>query len=190
MRRLIAFEHVSLDGRFVDAAGDMRWAHRAPAAPEDDEEWNEFTRANASGGGALLFGRVTYEMMASFWPTPAAAQQMPEVAEAMNRSLKYVCSRTLHGADWINTTLIAGELTGFVQQLKKLPGPGIAILGSGSIVAQLASAGLIDEYQLVVNPIALGAGRTVFDGLAKPLALRLTESRRFRNGNVLLRYTS
>jgi dihydrofolate reductase len=78
MRGLIVFNHVSLDGYFVDKKGDMRWAHK------QDPEWNEFVAANARGGGVLLFGRVTYEMMASYWPTPMAAQNSPAVAEHMN----------------------------------------------------------------------------------------------------------
>ena len=74
MRKLGVFESISLDGFFTDATGDMSWAHT------QDPEWNAFVSGNASGGGALLFGRVTYQQMASFWPTPQAAQMLPEVA--------------------------------------------------------------------------------------------------------------
>ena len=78
MRKLIVFNNVTLDGYFADRNGDMSWAHR------QDAEWNAFVGGNASGGGALLFGRVTYELMASFWPTPAAMERAPVVAEGMN----------------------------------------------------------------------------------------------------------
>src|SRR6266446_5336819 len=139
MRRLIAFEQVSLDGYFVDANGDMSWAHK------QDPEWNAFVAGNASGDGALLFGRVTYEMMASFWPTPAALERAPGVAEGMNELPKVVFSRTLDKATWKNTTLVKGELAAEVRRMKKESGPDMAILGSGRIVSQLAQAGLIDD---------------------------------------------
>src|SRR6187402_2430725 len=104
MRKIVAFEQVSLDGFFVDARGDMNWAHK------QDAEWNAFAASNASGGGALLFGRVTYEMMAGFWPTPMAMKSMPEVAEGMNNLPKFVASRTLDQVSWKNTTLLKGDL--------------------------------------------------------------------------------
>jgi dihydrofolate reductase len=184
MRKLIVFNQVSLDGYFVDASGDMSWAHK------DDPEWNAFGAENASGGGELVFGRITYEMMASFWPTPQAMQMMPVVAEGMNKSPKIVFSRTLDGASWNNTRLIKGDIAAQMRKLKEETGPGMAILGSGSIVAQLAQAGLIDEYQFVTNPIVLGGGRTMFEGVKEKLHLKLIHSRTFNNGNVLLRYES
>ena len=169
MRRVIAFEQVSLDGYFVDANGDMSWAHKDPA----DAEWNAFVGSNASGGGALLFGRITYEMMASFWPTPAAMEMLPDVAEGMNQMPKIVFSRTLEKASWKNTTLMKGDLAAEVRKLKQESGPAITILGSGSIVSQLAQAGLIDEYKVVVNPLVLGKGRTMFEGVSWRPSLRL-----------------
>lgn len=105
-----------------------------------DPEWNELAASNAGGDGALLFGRVTYEMMAGFWPTPAATEMMPEVASGMNRMPKFVFSRTLPKASWQNTTLLKGDLLAEVRKLKEMPGPGIAILGSGTIVSQLTAA--------------------------------------------------
>jgi dihydrofolate reductase len=182
MRRVIAFEQVSLDGYFVDRDGDMSWAHK------QDPEWNEFTAGNASGRGALLFGRVTYEMMASFWPTPAAMERAPAVAEGMNSMPKVVFSRTLKGASWKNTTLVKGDIAAAVQSMKHEPGPGMTILGSGTIVSQLAQEGLIDEFQFVVNPIVLGQGRSLFEGVKEKLALKLVKTRAFGNGNVVLSY--
>jgi len=182
MQRVIAFEQVSLDGFFVDAKGDMSWAHK------QDPEWNEFSASNASGGGTLLFGRVTYQMMASFWPTPAALQAAPVVARAMNEMPKVVFSRTLTKVSWENTTLVKGDLAAEVRKLKGQTGPGLAILGSGSLVSQLTQAGLIDELQIVVNPIVLGKGRTLFEGVVQKHALRLVKTRAFGNGNVVLCY--
>jgi dihydrofolate reductase len=182
MRKLIVFDQISLDGRFTDAHGDMSWAHRS------DPEWNEFVAGNAAGGGMLLFGRVTYEMMMSFWPTPAAFEAMPVVAKQMNDLPKVVFSRTLAKATWKNTRLVKGDLPAEVRKLKAESAQDLAIMGSGSIVAQLAPLGLVDEYQLVVNPIALGNGRTMFDGIPSHLRFGLHGTRTFRNGNVLLTY--
>jgi dihydrofolate reductase len=184
MSRLTMFETISLDGYFTDANGDMSWAHRG----DDDPEWTAFVSQNASGGGALLFGRVTYQMMESFWPTPIAAERMPVVARRMNEATKIVFSRTLKRATWNNTRLVREDPVAEVRRLKRESDVDMAILGSGSIVAQLAKAGLIDEYQLVVAPVLLGAGRTPFDGLDGRLPLRRTKSREFANGNVVLYY--
>ena len=182
MSKLMVFNSVSVDGYFTDAKGDMSWAH------QNDPEWRDFTNQNVSGaGGILLFGRVTYEMMASHWPTPQAKQQFPEVAERMNRAQKVVFSKSLDTASWNNTRLFKGDL---VNEVRKLKGSseGIVILGSGTIVSQLAQANLIDEYELVVNPIVLGEGRTLFEGMKNKLRLKRTQSRTFKNGNVLLTY--
>jgi dihydrofolate reductase len=182
MRKLIVFNNVTLDGYFTDQSGDMSWAHK------QDPEWTAFIGENAGSGGELLFGRITYEMMASFWPTPQATQSLPIVAEGMNNSPKVVFSRTLDKASWNNTRLVKGDLAAEVRKMKNQPGKNMAILGSGSIVAQLAQEGLIDEYQIVLNAIALGAGRTMFEGIKKKLALKLTKTRAFGNGNVFLSY--
>jgi dihydrofolate reductase len=182
MRKLVTYTMVSLDAYFTDANGDMSWAHKK------DPEWQAFVSENASGGGQLLFGRVTYDLMASFWPTPFAAQSNPIVVERMNSLPKIVFSRTLDKASWNNTTLVKGDLTTEVHKLKQEPGPNMTIMGSGSIVAQLADAGLIDEYQIVVSPLVLGNGRTPFEGVKKKLPLKLTQSRAFGNGNVVLCY--
>lgn len=183
MRRLIVFQHISLDGYFTDSNGDMSWAKQ-----DSDEEFNAFSSQNAKAGGVLIFGRVTYDLMAGFWPTKQACESLPIIAERMNNLPKIVFSRTLDKVSWNNTTLIKGDLVTEIRQLKSQPGEGMAVLGSGSIVAQLAPRDLIDEYQVVLNPIALGAGRTMFDGIRQRLGLKLTNSRTFRNGKVFLSY--
>ncbi len=182
MRKLLAFNHVSLDGYFCTPAGDMSWAH------SNDPEWTAFVAGNASGNGALLFGRITYDMMASFWPTPAARQMAPVVAEGMNRMPKYVVSKSLGKVSWSNTTLLHGDLAEEVNGLKATEGPDIVILGSGSIVAQLSRQRLIDEYQMVIRPVVIGAGRTMFEGLPSPMLLKRTNARTFSNGNVVIYY--
>lgn len=182
MSRLIVFNSVSADGYFTDTKGDMSWAH------QNDSEWTDFTNQNASGDGILLFGRVTYQMMAAFWPTPQASKQFPLVADRMNSAQKVVFSRTLNKVSWNNTRLLKGDLTTEVRKLKDTSSEGIVILGSGTIVSQLAQANLIDEYHLAVNPIVLGRGRTLFEGMTNPLRLKRTQSRSFRNGNVFVVY--
>jgi dihydrofolate reductase len=182
MRKLIVFNMVSLDGFFVDGKGDMSWAHK------QDAEWNAFTSGNASGSGVLVFGRITYQLMASYWPTPMALQNSPAVAKGMNEMPKIVFSRTLDKASWSNTKLLKGDLATEVRNLKKESGPDMVILGSGSIVSQLAQENLIDEYQLAVSPIVLGKGRTLFEGLKEKLNLKLKSSRIFGNGTVFACY--
>jgi dihydrofolate reductase len=182
MRNVIAFEQVSLDGFFVDRGGDMSWAH------QEDPEWNAFSAENAQGNGELLFGRVTYEMMAAFWPSPAAKQSMPEVAESINRMPKIVFSRTLGKAEWNNTRVVKTGMIEEVQRLKQGTGGELVILGSGTLVSQLTQAGLIDEYQLAINPLVLGKGRTLFESVERRVPLELIKSRAFKNGNVVLTY--
>jgi dihydrofolate reductase len=182
MRKLVVFNMVSLDGFFVDGKGDMSWAHK------HDAEWNAFVNENASGSGVLVFGRITYELMASYWPTPMALQNSPVVAKGINDMPKIVFSRTLDKVSWSNTKLVKGELAAEVRKLKNEPGPDMVILGSGSIVSQLAQQNLIDEYQIALSPIVLGKGRTMFESVKDKLNLQLTKSRAFGNGTVFVCY--
>ncbi|HZV86702.1 MAG TPA: dihydrofolate reductase family protein [Candidatus Binatus sp.] len=182
MRKLIVFNMVSVDGFFVDSKGDMRWAHK------NDAEWNAFTSGNASSSGVLVFGRITYELMASYWPTPMALQNSPVVAKGMNEMPKIVFSRTLDKVSWSNTKLIKGDLAAEVRKLKQESGPDMVILGSGSIVSQLTQENLIDEHQLALSPIVLGKGRTLFEGVQEKMNLKRTNSRSFGNGTVFVCY--
>ena len=184
MRKLIVFNSVTLDGYFAGPNGDISWAHAGRA----DAEWDAFIADNAKGGGQLLFGRVTYDLMARYWPTAQAMQNDPVVAERMNSLPKVVFSRTMKEAAWSNTKLVKTGLVDEIRRLKAQPGPGMAMFGSGGIVAQLAPERLIDEFQLVVTPIVLGQGRTMFDGLAKAMPLKLVRTRVFTNGKVLMCY--
>ena len=186
MPTLMVFNSVTLDGYFTDAKNDMSWAHQGA----DDPEWQAFVAGNASGSGRLVFGRKTYEMMARFWPTAEARQQMPEVADGMNRMEKIVFSRTLDAGKvtWQNTRLVKTDPAAEVRRLKAAPGEDMVILGSGTIVSLLTDAGLVDEFQLVVTPVVLGAGRTLFEGVKGKRDLALKSARPFRNGKVVLTY--
>jgi dihydrofolate reductase len=182
MRKLSVFNNETLDGYFTDAHGDMSWAHK------NDEEWNKFTAENASGESVLLFGRITYEMMASFWPTKQASEMMPDVAEQMNNLQKVVFSRTMDKPTWKNTRLVKNNIAEEVRKMKNESGPDMVIMGSGTIVSQLTQERLIDEYQIVVHPLVLGSGRTMFEGVKDKVALKRTKTRTFGNGNVFMCY--
>lgn len=185
MRHLSVFNNVSVDGFFTDANNDMSWAH----AGADDPEWLEFTRGNVRGGSELLFGRKTYDMMATAWSTPEAMKRAPEVAERMKHSPKVVFS---HGCDplWSNTRCVTGDPAAEVRKMKELPGDTepMTILGSGTIVSQLAQAGLIDTVTLVVVPVIVGKGRTLFEGVDRRIVLKPTSTRSFANGRVVTTY--
>jgi dihydrofolate reductase len=183
MRKLVAFTNLNLDGYFAGKNGDISWAKG-----NTDPEFNAFIAENAKSGGQLLLGRITYELMASYWPTPLATEHDPIVAERMNALPKVVFSRTLKKATWNNTRVVKDDMAAKIRSLKNQSGEGMAILGSGSVVSQLTQERLIDEYQVVVNPVVIGEGRTVFDGIGRKLALKLTQTRTFGNGNVFLRY--
>ncbi|HEU4535104.1 MAG TPA: dihydrofolate reductase family protein [Polyangiaceae bacterium] len=182
MRTLSVYNMVSLDGYIADAGGDMSWAHST------DPEFQAFGQENARGGGALLFGRKTYDMMAAFWPTEAAKASAPVIAERMNAMPKYVFSRTLREASWGNTTLLEGDPGAVAKRLKQEDGPDIVVMGSGSIVAQLTRAGVVDRYTLVINPILLGGGLSMFRDLERRTSLKLEKVRTFPNGYVVLWY--
>ena len=182
VRKLSVFNSISLDGHFTDGTSDMSWAH----AP--DPEWQQFTAENAGGDAELIFGRKTYEMMASFWPTPQAKQMMPEVAASMNRMSKNVFSRSLKDVSWENSRLARGDLVAEVRRLKSEPGPGLLIMGSGEIVSQLTQAGLIDDFQLVTVPIVLGKGRSLFEGVTSRPGFELTKTRIFKSGKIVAWY--
>jgi dihydrofolate reductase len=185
MRKLVAFTIVSLDGFFAGPNGEIDWFKT------NDDEDNAFAREHASPSSTLLFGRTTYELMKSFWPTPFAIRNDPLIAGVMNTAHKIVFSTTLapekDGPVWKNVRIIRELTPEKVRELKEEPGGDIAILGSGSIVCQLTNFGLIDEYGLLVNPVILGTGKYLFRDV-KRMNLKLLETRAFGSGKVFLKY--
>ena len=182
MSKLTSFTFITLNGFYKGLNEDTSWhQHGGEAA--------KFANDASSADNILLFGRKTYEMMASFWPTPMAAELFPIVAKNMNASQKIVCSNSLKKADWQNTTIINGNIVEQLKQLKQKSKHNITILGSGSLLSQLSDAGLIDQYTIMLNPIAIGKGTSIFEGIQNPLALKLSSSRVFeKDGIVLLNY--
>lgn len=182
MRKLIAYQQLSLDGFFTDAHGDMSWAH------QHDAEWSAYTAQNAGGTSVMVFGRKTYEMMASFWPTAEARAMNAAVAEHMNGQEKVVFSRTLASPSWANTTVRRGDVAGEVRRLKTEDGPDLLVMGSGSLMAPLVDGGLVDVLTVVIVPVILGGGRSLFAGTQGLHRLERTSARPFSNGNVVLTY--
>lgn len=183
MKKLQSFLLLSLDGYIADPNGDTSWAHGPP-----DPDFDAMTRQSATGGGPLLMGRKTYETMRAFWPTAQAKKEIPEVARGMNDAKKFVFSRTLTKLDWENTVFVKGDLAKEVEKLKREAEKDITILGSGSLVTELAQAGLVDAFQFVVSPVALGAGIQLFAGLDGKLELVLESSKAFKNGMIVSSY--
>jgi dihydrofolate reductase len=177
MRRVFLFINVSLDGYFEMPGHDISGFKR------DNEAFD-------SGGGnevdTLLFGHTTYEGM-KFWATPQAAEMMPDIAKFMNATPKYVASRQNFDPGWDKVTVIHDAVAD-VKKLKAQPGKTIMIMGSSNLCVSLMQAGLIDDFQVVVNPVVFGAGTTLFDGLPGKADLTLTSSHPFKSGAVLLTY--
>jgi dihydrofolate reductase len=172
---------VTLDGFFDGPNHDISW-HNV------DAEFNEFAIEQTGSVAALLFGRVTYELMASFWPTPFALETDPIVADLMNRLPKLVFSTTLAKADWNNTRLIKDHVAEAISQLKQQPGKDLALFGSANLMSTLMKLDLIDEHRIMVNPVILGNGTPLFNRAENKVNLKLVNTRIFGNGNVLLCY--
>jgi dihydrofolate reductase len=181
MRKIIVFENVTLDGFMAGPNGELDWAIR-------DDEVTQYSKGGQASTDMFLFGRVTYEMMASFWPTPAGETTNPVFAEFLNNTPKIVFSTTLQTADWQNTE-VSNELNkDEILKLKQQHGKNMMIFGSGTIVEQLTNLGLIDEYQLMVNPVILGKGKSLFKGIKERINMKLVKTKTFSNGIVLLQY--
>ncbi|OUM99392.1 MAG: hypothetical protein BAA02_09955 [Paenibacillaceae bacterium ZCTH02-B3] len=151
MRKLIAQTVVSIDGYFEGPNRMIDW-HLV------DRDYSEYAAALLRSADTILFGRTTYELMAGYWPTPEAHSRDPAIAKWMNEHQKIVFSRTLERADWQNTRIVRSGIADEIQTLKRQPGKDLVILGSGTLVSELTKRGLIDEYQLMVNPVVLGQG--------------------------------
>ena len=181
MRKVIFFNLTSLDGYFEGPERDITWHHV-------DEEFNEFAVQQTGEFGALLFGRVTYELMAGYWPTDAAKRDDPEIARLMNSLPKIVFSNTLDNAEWENTKLVRDNIVEEVTTLKEQPGKDIAIFGSSDLALTFIDLGLIDEFRIMINPVVLGGGKPILQGIKSKLELNLLKVKTFQSGNVLLYY--
>ena len=182
MRKLFLFMHVSLDGYFEGPGHDISWFNA------DDYHFEAFSLEQSKEVDTILLGRKTYELMKSFWPTPQAEEIAPEIAKFMNENLKVVASHKPFEPGWNNVAVIGADVPGEVKQLKEQPGKTMAIFGSNNFCVSLMQAGLVDEFRIVVNPVALGEGTSLFKGLQEKADLRLVKTRPFESGKVLLTY--
>ncbi len=181
MRKILSFVVTTLDGYYEGPNQEFDW-------PVVDEEFNEFALQQLDEIDTLLFGRVTYQLMASYWPTPAALEDDPKIAAKMNSLPKLVVSRTLDGTEWANTRLIKGDVAEELTRLKQQPGKAIAIFGSSDLTVSMLEMGLVDELRIMVNPVVLGAGNSLFRTADGRLSLKLLKTRTFGSGNVMLYY--
>jgi dihydrofolate reductase len=183
MRKIILMMSVSVDGFFEGPNREIDWGM------VDDELHRHFNEQLGSMG-AFLDGRVTYELMAGFWPTadtdPSSTEPMVEFARIWRDMPKIVYSKTLERADW-NTTIVREVVPKEIMELKAQPG-GDMVLGGADLAATFMRHDLIDEYRLYVHPVVIGKGKPLFPPSDASIDLRLVESRRFGNGVVLLRY--
>ncbi|MBS4539464.1 dihydrofolate reductase [Clostridium sp. D2Q-11] len=182
MRKIILQSMITVDGRFAGPKGDISW-HNV------DEEYNHYALNFLSSLDTLLFGRVTYELMQSYWPTTYAIENDPRIAKYMNSLSKIVFSKTLDKVTWNNTKLFSDILVEEITELKQLSGKDMAILGSSKLANAFIKYDLIDEFRIIVNPLVLGQGISLFQGLQSQLNLKLLKAEAFQSGNVLLQYT-
>jgi len=171
---------MSLNGYVKGANEDISWAHSRPE--------NDYGADMLKRGDTLLFGRKTYELMVRFWPTEEAKKSAPEIAEGMNQAEKIVFSRTLEKVEWNNARVMKDNVVEEIRKMKQTSGNNLTILGSGSIVSQFAGAGLIDEFQILVHPVALNQGSPFLNDINNTLELKLKDSKTFKSGNVLMVY--
>jgi dihydrofolate reductase len=181
MRTISMFMNVTVNGYFEGENHDLSFF-------KGDDEDDSFFREQSKDGATLMFGRRTYEMMKGFWPTPHAKAAKPEIAEYMNAMPKIVAAHKPFEPGWSKVTVISGDVIAEVRKLKGQEGNGIVILGSNALCVSLLPEGLIDEIQLMVNPVAIGGGTPLFTGLKKRIDFQLTKTREFKSGNALLSY--
>jgi dihydrofolate reductase len=181
MRKIIVSNLVSLDGFFEGPNREIDWF-------VVEEEFFEYAKELLRSVDTILFGRVTYEGMASYWPTQAAKDNDPTITHKMNNLSKVVFSKTLSTVEWNNSKLVKGNIAEEIPKLKQEPGKDMVIFGSGSIVSALTRLGLIDEYRIIVNPVILGKGNPLFKDLQDKFNLELLKTKKLKSGVVIFYY--
>jgi len=169
---------VTLDGFIHGAKGYEDWG--LPAEEDDVVEWKA---TSLRGAGTHIMGRTSYEEMASVWPKSTGIY-----ADLMNDIPKVVFSKTLTHADWRESRIASGELADEIDELKREPGGVIVAHGGATFIGSLIRENLIDEYRLVIHPVVIGNGTSLFEALRGPLRLDLVEARTFPSGTVIHTY--
>ncbi|HEY3504592.1 MAG TPA: dihydrofolate reductase family protein [Actinocatenispora sp.] len=190
MRKLVVVEFVTLDGVMQglgspDEDRDGGFEHGGWGAPYGDEMLGKWAMSGLPDTDAYLLGRRTYEKLAAFWPSQPDDNPM---AAHLNRTRKYVATRSPRTFDWANTTALDAGVPDGVAALKDEPGGAIGVLGSGVLVQDLIAQDLVDEYQILLHPLLLGTGRRLFRGYDRPRRLRLVDSLVTTTGVVALTY--
>jgi dihydrofolate reductase len=185
MRKIVLLMHVSLDGYVAGPNGEMDWIKL------DDSLWDYVTSVTDAADTAL-FGANTYRIMEAYWPTaaeqPNASKHDVDHAKWVNAATKLVFSKTLEKTDWQGTRIIDDAIKEEMTKLKEQPGKNLVMLGSPSLAQSFMQMGLIDELRLNVNPVILGAGRSLFDGVHQPINLSLAKAETFGSGVLAVTY--
>lgn len=181
MRKIILFNMMTLDGFFEGINHTLDW-HNV------DTEFNTFADEQLNSADTLIFGRKTYDLMASYWATPSALTDDPVIANQMNSKPKIVFSKTMAKAEWENTRLIKENIKIEMEKLKRLAGQDMIMMGSADLASTFRQLDLIDEYRIMVNPVVLGQGIPLFKQTTEQLNLKLIKTKTFNSGNVLLYY--
>jgi dihydrofolate reductase len=176
MRKLIMWNMITLDGFFEGPSHDIGWF-------VFDDELESYIHETQLASDTLLFGRVTYEMMAAYWPSAEG-----QIADFMNSARKLVATRTLEKGEWNNTSLIRDNVPEEAARLKQEAGKDVFVFGSANLSSTLMSRGLFDEYRIAVNPVVLGSGTPLFKNGSDRLDLKLLETRPLKSGVVILHY--
>jgi dihydrofolate reductase len=181
MRKVIVSNLISLDGCYAGPNGEIDWFQNIA-----DEEFEDYAVRLIDSIDTMLYGRLTYELMYSYWPD-APETEDPRITKAMNSFQKVVFSTTMDKAEWGHTTVVKRNIDEEVIKLKNVTGKDMVIYGSGSIVQYLGNKGLIDEYRIFVAPLILGKGKLLFENVGK-INLKLTDQKTFKSGMALLHY--
>jgi len=185
MRNLIFFMHTSLDGFVTGPSGEMNWI-------KVDDEIFDFVATMTDNADTALYGRVTYELMESYWPTagdqPNASKHDMEHSVWYKKVQKIVLSKTMNDEGLVNTTVISNDLADKINRIKQCDGKDILIFGSPRASHSLLGLGLIDEFWLFVNPILIGEGTPLFKGINETIKLKLLEAKTFSSGVIALHY--
>jgi dihydrofolate reductase len=181
MQTLASFIFTSLDGFYEGPNGELDW-------PIVDQEFNDFAARQLDEADAIAFGRATYEHMAAYWPTEQAEANDPAITSRMNGKEKMVFSRTLTEVNWSGATVVRGEATAQIPAVMAGTEKELLVIGSAHLTADLAQAGILDELRIMVCPIVLGQGRSLFEDLKNRVSLSLIRVREFHSGNLVLTY--
>jgi dihydrofolate reductase len=185
MRKIVLLMHISLDGFVAGPNGEMSWIK------VDDSLWNYITEVTNAADTAL-FGANTYKLMEAYWPTadkqPNATKHDIDHAHWVNAANKFVFSKTLEKTSWQHTSIIKDNIKEEMIKLKKQPGKNLLMIGSLSLAQIFMQMGLIDELRLNVNPVILGSGKSLFNGINQPIDFSLGNVQSFKTGVLAVTY--